>query len=96
VSVPNGIAYRPSVNYADQVIIESRKAERRSLTQQEATTVNDEMVRKMNLRRKESPERRRPLPSHAPVSGERRRICSFCYQPGDHQTAAQCLSALER
>jgi hypothetical protein len=74
----------------------SQHGDKRSLTQQEATTVNDEMVRKMNLRRKERPERRRPSLSTVPVVRERRRICSFCYQPGDHQTAAQCLSALER
>jgi hypothetical protein len=27
---------------------------------------------------------------------DRRRICGYCYQRGDHPTAAHCMRALER
>ena len=64
-------------------------------TDRNANAINDEMVRRMELRRQEQPERRQ-RPSAQPVGGERRRLCSFCYQPGDHRTANQCLGALER
>jgi hypothetical protein len=64
-------------------------------TEQDADEINEQMVRQMELRRQERPERRQ-RPSVQPVGGERRRICSFCYQPGDHRTANQCLGALER
>ena len=76
--------------------------EQRSLAERQAHTVNDEMVKQMNLRRQARPERRQraasgvPAVSVVPASGERRRVCGFCYQPGDHPTAAQCLRALER
>jgi hypothetical protein len=59
-----------------------------------AENVDDEMVRWMEERRALRPERRSVRPSR-PAS-ERRRVCAFCYQPGDHPTAAHCMRALER
>jgi hypothetical protein len=50
----------------------------------------------MELRRQARPDRRKRVESSAPVATERRRICAFCYQSGDHPTPAHCLRALER
>ncbi|MEP6915146.1 MAG: hypothetical protein ABJC89_05845 [Acidobacteriota bacterium] len=70
--------------------------EQRDLTERQATSVNDEMVRQMELRRLAQPERRKRADNGGGRTHERRRICSFCHQPGDHWTAAQCLRSLER
>jgi hypothetical protein len=64
-------------------------------TEQEAAAIQAEMVKQMERRRMERPERRQ-RPSAGPLARERRRLCLFCYQPGDHRTAAECLGALER
>ena len=64
----------------------------------DADAINDQMVRQMELRRRKTPERRRQTSSDAAggerKDKERRVICSFCFQPGDHRTPAQCLRAL--
>jgi hypothetical protein len=65
-------------------------------TQQDADTINDQMAREMERRRQAQPERRKERASRPPGARERRRICAFCFQPGDHATAAQCLRSLER
>jgi hypothetical protein len=70
--------------------------DQRTLTQQQADTINEQMVRQMELRRQARPDRRKRAESSAPVATERRRICAFCYQSGDHPTPAHCLRALER
>ena len=62
-------------------------------TQAEADAINDEMVRRMEERRRERPDRRERPVARVP---DRRRTCSYCYQPGDHPTPAHCLRALER
>ena len=67
----------------------------RSLTNEEADAINERMARAMAERRKITPERRRTRRTSAP-GVERRRICGYCYQPGDHPTAAHCMRALER
>jgi hypothetical protein len=66
--------------------------------EQDPEAVNAQMVRQMELRRQARPERRqRSAPrSNAVVAHERRRVCGFCHQPGDHATPTQCLRALER
>ncbi len=64
-----------------------------SLTEREATAVNERMAAQMEERRRERPERR--LRS-TPPGLERRKVCSFCYQSGDHPTPAHCLRALDR
>jgi hypothetical protein len=69
--------------------------EQHDVTERQATSVNDEMVRQIELRRLAQPERRKRVDG-AVRTQERRRICSFCHQPGDHWTAAQCLRSLER
>jgi hypothetical protein len=56
--------------------------------------INDRMVRQIEQRRQLRPERR--VSPSRPVAIERRRTCSYCYQPGDHPTPAHCLRALER
>jgi len=65
----------------------------RQISEAEAAAINDDMARQMELRRQARPERRRLAD---PMSVERRKICSYCFQPGDHPTAAHCLRALER
>jgi hypothetical protein len=67
-------------------------------TPEQADAINEQMVRKMEERRKSRPERRQTATrsGRASASNERRRICSFCYQPGDHPTPAHCRRALER
>jgi hypothetical protein len=55
---------------------------------------DEQAARSVVERRRERPDRRRrPAPPH---EMERRRICGYCYQEGDHATPAQCLRALER
>ena len=63
-------------------------------TDADAERINDEMVKRMELRRQAQPERRQ-RPSAPPEGGAQRRICGFCFQPGDHRTADQCRRALE-
>ncbi|MEO6239473.1 MAG: hypothetical protein ABIQ52_20950 [Vicinamibacterales bacterium] len=58
-----------------------------------ANAVNDAMVAAMNRRRLERQERRHG--TRKPVH-DRRKICAYCFQPGDHQTPTGCLRALER
>jgi hypothetical protein len=62
-------------------------------SEREAAAIDDEMVRRIEQRRLERQERRR---QSQPVDVERRQVCSFCFQRGDHRTAADCLRALER
>lgn len=67
-----------------------------SLSDHEANAINEQMARAMAERRRSQPERRSPRNAAATPKLERRRICGFCYQPGDHPTAAHCMRALER
>lgn len=55
---------------------------------------NKQMARQIEQRREARPERRGS--SSGPSNIERRSICMYCYQPGDHPTLADCLRALER
>jgi len=64
-----------------------------NMTHQKADAINEAMVVAMNQRRLQRQERRQVA---RPASVERRRICSYCFQPGDHGSPAACLSALER
>jgi hypothetical protein len=44
-------------------------------------------------------EHRPPIPEATPVAralAPPKPLCPFCYQPGFHRSAAQCLSALDR
>lgn len=66
---------------------------RNHVSKDEAEAINEQMVRQMELRRQQQPERRQRVQPHAQ---ERRAICSFCFQHGDHPTPAHCLRALER
>jgi len=67
-----------------------------AVTAAEAGAIDERMVREMERRRQAQPERRQSGgPSLAPAN-ERRRICAFCHQTGDHRTPTQCLRALER
>jgi hypothetical protein len=61
--------------------------------EREAEGINELMVRQMEQRRRERQERRK---NPRPAATERRRVCSFCFQEGDHPTAAHCRRALER
>jgi hypothetical protein len=64
------------------------------LTPEEEDAINEQMARQIEERRSQRPERRRgrgPAPAV-----ERRRVCSYCFQPGDHPTPRHCLRALER
>jgi len=64
---------------------------------QEADAINEQMVAAMEQRRRGLPNRRQSSDDRqkSPVV-ERRRICGYCYQHGDHPTAAHCMRALER
>lgn len=61
--------------------------------ERQADDVNDLMVQQMERRRQERHERRT---QPRPPTVERRTICSYCFQRGDHPTAAHCMRALER
>jgi hypothetical protein len=63
------------------------------ISDQEAANINDRMAEQIERRRRDRPERRQRSER---INLERRKICSYCFQPGDHQTPAQCLRALER
>ena len=65
-------------------------------TPQEADTINEQMVRDMEQRRQARPERRQPRVEPGARAKERRHICAFCYQPGDHPSPLHCIRALER
>jgi hypothetical protein len=64
------------------------------LAQRQADKTNDEMARQMEERRLSRPERRSG--ASVPVTPERRAVCAYCFQRGDHPTPAHCLRALER
>jgi hypothetical protein len=61
----------------------------------EADAINDRMVAEMEERRRGLPNRRSSSATKNPLA-ERRRVCGYCYQRGDHPTAAHCMRALER
>ena len=65
----------------------------RNLSEQDADAINDQMAAQIERRRRERPNQRQ---SSIPPAVERRVICSYCYQRGDHPTAAHCMRALER
>jgi hypothetical protein len=58
-----------------------------------STAIDDAMVEAMTKRRVERMERRQGVRT---PKVERRRLCGYCFQPGDHSTPAACLRALER
>jgi hypothetical protein len=66
--------------------------DRPALPNPDEDAANEQMVRQMEQRRQARPDRR--VSTNQPVINERRRICEYCYQPGDHRTAADCLLAL--
>ncbi|MDQ3348726.1 MAG: hypothetical protein M3545_12240 [Acidobacteriota bacterium] len=61
--------------------------------QPDGEAVNEAMVQAMARRRQQLPEKRRVV---AAPRVERRQVCGYCFQHGDHRTPAQCLRALER
>jgi hypothetical protein len=65
----------------------------RKLDDRSADAINDRMAAQIERRRRERPDQRRS--SNPPVI-ERRAICAYCFQRGDHPTAGHCLRALER
>jgi hypothetical protein len=65
----------------------------RNLNDQQADAINDQMAAQIERRRREMPDQRRRA---GPRTTERRQICSYCFQRGDHPTAAHCMRALER
>jgi hypothetical protein len=65
-----------------------------NLNDREADAINDQMVAAIE-RRRGMPNRRESSTARQP-SVERRRICGYCFQRGDHPTAAHCMRALER
>lgn len=72
-----------------------------NLSDREADAINDQMVAAMEQRRRGMPNRREPSASPNPSASrapsvERRRVCGYCYQRGDHPTPAHCMRALER
>jgi len=64
-----------------------------TMSHQQADAINDAMVAAMIQRRLQHQDRREVARSTAV---ERRRMCSYCFQPGDHDSPAACLRALER
>jgi hypothetical protein len=64
-----------------------------SADRRKADAINDAMVAAMNRRRRQHQERRRVA---QPAFVERRKICSYCFQPGDHGSPRACLNALQR
>jgi hypothetical protein len=63
--------------------------------EREADAINDQMVAAMEERRRGMPNRRTASATQKPQV-DRRRICGYCYQRGDHPTPAHCMRALER
>jgi hypothetical protein len=68
-----------------------------NLSDREADAINEQMVAAMEQRRQGLPNRRQSSDDRprSPVV-ERRRICGYCYQRGDHPTPTHCMRALER
>ena len=52
-------------------------------------TINNQMAHQMEQRREALRERRAASRELSDI--ERRRICEFCYQPGDHPALIECL-----
>ena len=69
-----------------------------NLSDGEAGAIDDRMAAQMELRRSERPDRRQEGRDRRakPPSSERRKICRYCFQRGDHPTVSHCLRALER
>ena len=65
--------------------------EQQRKSDQEANAINEQMARQIEERRQQRPERRQRTTT---VVRERRALCQYCFQPGDHRTPAQCLRAL--
>jgi hypothetical protein len=65
----------------------------RKLDDRSADAINDRMAAQIEQRRRQTPDRRRR--ASRPVV-ERRLICGYCFQRGDHPTPGHCLRALER
>ena len=63
--------------------------------EREGTRADELRVRELALRRRAHPDRRHSDSSRTPTN-ERRKICGYCFQRGDHPTPAHCLRALER
>ncbi len=63
------------------------------ISRREADAIDDSMAQAMLRRREARPERRQ---RSATPRVDRRKICAFCFQRGDHPTPAACLKALER
>lgn len=72
----------------------------RPLSDGEANALNDRMAAEIAHRRRELPNHRQEGPDRRrrvrPLKVERRMICAYCFERGDHPTAAHCLRALER
>ena len=64
-----------------------------SISNDTADAINDRMVQQMERRRRQQPERRQRVELTTP---DRRALCGYCYQHGDHPTPVHCLRALER
>ena len=69
-----------------------------NLSDREADAINEQMVAAMEQRRQGLPNRRQTSDDRQQRSPgvERRRVCGYCFQRGDHPTAAHCMRALER
>ena len=63
------------------------------LSDHEAEAVIDRITAEIAQRRRELPDQR-----HAPKppAFDRRTICGYCFQRGDHPTGVHCLRALEQ
>jgi len=71
-----------------------------NLSDDDAEAINDRMAAQIEQRRQATPNRRQQADDRRrtskPPDRERRVICKYCFQRGDHPTAAHCLRALER
>ena len=65
-----------------------------SISNDTADAINEQMVRQMELRRQQQPERRQR--GLVTPTLERRALCAYCFQHGHHPTPVECLRALER
>ncbi len=62
-------------------------------SERDANAIDEAMARRLTVRRLAQPERSRTVG----IPGvERRQVCGYCFQHGEHQTPAACLRALER
>ena len=72
----------------------------RNLNDGDAAAINDAMAARIEQRRLAAPNRRQEAHDRrrdsAPGVPDRRMVCEYCFQGGDHPTAAHCLRALER